>query len=77
MSLSSPWPGHYEFNILVRLTASWPFDRLRAGRFDRLRAGDKANDVPRMPPLTGLEIILKAVCYNDFAPLALGEARKG
>jgi hypothetical protein len=35
----------------------------------------KANDLPRMPPLTGLEIILKAVCYNDFAPLALGRAR--
>jgi hypothetical protein len=25
-----------------------------------------------MPPQTGLEIIVKAIFYNDFAPLALG-----
>jgi hypothetical protein len=31
----------------------------------------KANDFPMRPPRTGLEIILKAVFYNDFAPLAL------
>jgi hypothetical protein len=25
-----------------------------------------------MPPQPGLEIVLRAVFYNDFAPLALG-----
>jgi hypothetical protein len=40
-----------------------PFDKLRAGTFDRLR-----DDFPIRPPQTGLEIILKVVFHDDFAP---------